>query len=97
MPNDKYQTLISQVKREADPFDIVLGRKQSIVLSITLEMSLTTENEDKVLGEDNIEWEPSVLLVTQVGDAQAFRLLVAFTFQESRRQLPSVSPHAVSK
>lgn len=44
----------------------------NFVFSIMLEAGLTTGNENKKLGENNTEWEPSLLVATELGEAQLF-------------------------
>jgi hypothetical protein len=58
--------------------DVELGvlynliNNESWVMSVALETSLTTGDEDKELGEEHGEWTPSLLFATQAGQAQLF-------------------------
>ncbi len=58
--------------------DVELGflynvvNNESWVMSVALETSLTTGDEQKGLGEEHGEWAPSLLFATQVGKAQLF-------------------------
>lgn len=49
-----------------------LIQKEALVLSLALEVGLPTGDEDEELGEGKVEWEPSLLLATNLRNAQLY-------------------------